>query len=93
MRVCRPTFWSALLLNASLLSAAPLHPIAARIHNEFPSVPIAGSATFETTEDLIGGRIVPALRTTDRSAALRVTYPLFSDPLVVSHGDQRCLRR
>jgi hypothetical protein len=94
MRVFRPTIWSALLLNASLLAAAPIHPIAERIRNEFPSIPIAGSARFETTNDLIGGRIVPGLRTTDREAALRVTYPLFySDPFVVSHGDQRIVLR
>ena len=54
----------ALVLSAalSLHDAAPLHPVERRLRDEFPSVSVQASATFDATQEIVGQRVVSAWR-------------------------------
>lgn len=90
------------LLAAVSLHGASTHPVERRLRSEFPSVPVAGSATFKGQQETIGSNVIAGLRA--QFAAVpevagseplpHVTYPhIFNDALVAVFGEQRVVLR
>ncbi len=76
-----------LLFSAALsLNAAPMHPVEARLRDQFPAVPLQASATFDAAEEMVGRSVVSGLRAHFAQASAGPNLPGVAEPMALVVG-------
>jgi uncharacterized delta-60 repeat protein len=76
-----------LLFSAALsLNAAPMHPVEQRLRDQFPSVPLQASATFDAAEEMVGRSVVSGLRAHFAQASAGPNLPGVAESMALVVG-------